>query len=425
MSSELRLPRFLRYAAIGLLAAANTQLPTASPGQPQPTSQSQSATISPPEFEFSGFASLKAGAATNPFLEANREETAYGEFVISPRLSLRGPTTETHLEASYRHTEYGTGHEGTDEFRVSASHDRSLNEIVELSIDGQFASAVVGQRELAFSDPGIAEPVPDPVEFDPDVSLIGRQRRNFFSGRSRLDIQLNERSAFSGGVSFQRSDYTGAGAGQSFWSYGTSLDYSRTLDPRTKAGIALSAEWTDYDGPSGGSYLVLQPQLRYEKQLNAWLTLEAALGALLVREMLNGASESSIGLGGNVRACAENVRSSLCVTAYREASPTGLGSVRTSTNLSLIYAQRLGLYDNLRLGARYIRVDADAGQVGNAPSANASSLLDLFGSAETRVARNLSMGTTLSYRRLRDPTRGALTDLNGQVFLRLSFGNRR
>ncbi len=196
----------------------------------------------------------------------------------------------------------------------------------------------------------------------------------------------------------------------------------RPLGPRARGGARFGFTRTDYDSALGTDAFVLQPQLHYNRQVTQWMTVDVSAGAVIVEERFAGASRTNVNFGGSFRACIAYDRSSICANGARDASATGLGSVRISTSLGLSYANRLGENDQVRLGASYSHVDGDERPIGNRPPQRASSFMSLFGSAETRIARQLALGTNVNYRRLSDATGAKLSDINGQIFVRFVLG---
>lgn len=381
---------------------------------------------------FTASASVSDGYSSNPFLlDGDDTGSGYLEFSVTPTYVLIEPRASTTLTGYYSRSEYFRRYNNSSGYGAALNHSRRLDPRTSLNLGINFGSSIQGERTSAFAPPFAGQPevpgqapLPDPTQpqqpgvpsvpgLPVDPTLIGRGLRQDSLGvNASISTSPSAFDSYSLSVRANRS-FTGARAAGDHRTYGETLSYSRRLSELVDVGAQFSVERTDYSGGIFPGALILQPQLTYSHRLSPSLSLDGALGAVFVNSEGPGDSRS---LSGNLSLCWTDPRSSLCLTADRSAGASGGGGVSKQLSSSLNYSYRLSPYDSVSAGISYNRSDLLAAE--NASSEYLSTNIGWSNQATQR----LTGGANLSFRRAFQSLRSGSADVNGQVYLRLSFG---
>jgi hypothetical protein len=242
------------------------------------------------------------------------------------------------------------------------------------------------------------------------------QRQNQLSADLGFNYRLSEADILGGDFELRRVQYDGVGLFD-YTAASASASYTRALSERLQVGGRLAAQWIDYDA-QGSSSAVYQPQLTASTQLSPLWKLTASAGLLIVRTRNSGVSDSSVGLSASVSGCRTTERSGLCLSAQRDAAPSGLGEVLRRTDLSADYSYRLDSKSTVRASVGLSRTGATSrDDLGAVTFARASA------GYEREISRRLTGGVSLGYRDIYGSGIGQSADVNGQVFVRARLGS--
>lgn len=372
---------------------------------------------------FYGDVTARAGYASNPFLQPGDDTGSfYGEVLFTPSYTLSDALSTTEIAANLRFTDYFEGYNSTESYGLTARHQHKIDELTDGSLSINFDSSVLGEQEILLGVPG--EPnIPDPTDPNapgtpgevPDIDLFGTAQRQSVLG---VEGSLNRRLSALDSIRLQtgasRTWYESPLAND-FRSYDASVAYTRTISDRATAGLSVSANWTDYDNVNGDA-AIYSPRLTFTRRFSSSLSLDASLGAQFIEK--KGPGGDSTGFSGSLSLCRSNLRSSLCLTASREAGASGAGSIREQTSASLSYSYRLAEYDSLRANVSY-------GKSGSSGTDPGSEYLNSDVSWERRINQRLLGGVNVAYRNIYGTSQSTSGDVNAQVFLRVSLGQLR
>lgn len=405
-----------------------------------------------------------AGFTSNAFLvDDGSTSTGFVEASVQPRFVLLDEQGATSIQGFARNTQYLERFGSSQSYGVQADSNRRLTETLSARAYGGFESIILGERgfrnELLGVEPVTVpavqpiDPVPGaqplpvpppqptavlPTDVFTDVGLIGlRTRQNQFRAGGGLSYQLSTVDSVSVDANVIRSDYGNDNNdddnvnARQFLSdhlgYGATLGYSRALSEQTQVGARLSAQKGDYDEP-GFSSSVYQPQLTISTRVSPLWTVSGAAGLMFVKSRTPFGTSNSTGLSGNVNGCRRGETSNLCLSAYRDATATGIGGVSKVLGADVNYSYRLNQTDSLRASASYSKSDL-TGDLSRVVQDNelarrfSSSYVNANVSYDRAFSRRLTGGATLGYRDVFDSGFETSGDISGQVFIRARFGD--
>ncbi|CAA9487477.1 MAG: hypothetical protein AVDCRST_MAG91-380 [uncultured Sphingomonadaceae bacterium] len=406
-------------------------------------------------FSVDAFAS--AGFTSNAFLvNDGSTSTGFVEASVQPRFGLVDEQGATFIQAFARNTQYLDRFGSSQSYGIQADSNRRLTEKLSARVYAGFDSIILGERGLGNNLLGAepvtvpttppvdpvsgAQPIPTPppqptvvlpTDVFTDVGLIGlRTRQNQFRAGGGLSYQLTEIDSISADANIIRSDYGDSRAGQllsDYLGYGATLGYSRALSTQTQVGARLSAQKGDYD-ETGFSSSVYQPQLTISTRVSPLWTVSAAAGLMFVKSRTPLGTDNSTGFSGNVNGCRAGETSSLCLSAYRDATATGIGGVSKIVGAGVDYSYRLNQTDSIRASASYSKSDLTGeltSVIGDDELVRrfSSSYVNANVSYDRAFSRRLTGGATLGYRDVFDSGFETSGDISGQVFIRARFGD--
>jgi hypothetical protein len=364
-------------------------------------------------------ATAGAGYSSNPFLTVGDDPgSAFVEVGVTPSYQLIDEVSSTVAEAYFRRSEYLQEYDASEGYGASVRTLYKLSERTDVRARAAFDSSVLGERGSLVVVPVLPlDPNEPPSPLDPDLRLFGLgQRQNQLSVEAGVDYRLSEADLITADAGLRRVEYEGRGLFD-YRSANASIGYSRALTERLQVGGRLAAQWIDYD-VRGSSSSVYQPQVTVAARLSPLWDLTASAGILVVQTREPGFSDSSVGLSANLRGCRKTERSNLCLSAQRDAAPSGLGEVLRRTGASADYSYKLDDVSTIRARADLSTTKgARRDDLGRITFANAST------SYEREISRRLTGGVSLGYRDIYGSRSGQSADLNGQLFIRARLGS--
>jgi hypothetical protein len=359
------------------------------------------------------------GYSSNPFLTVGDDKgSGFLELGLFSSYELVDEVSSSAAEAYYRRSQYLRNYDGSEAYGASLRTVYKINERLELRARAGLDSSILGERGSAVFVPvPPLDPSDPPEPLDPDLRLFGLgQRQNQLSADLGFNYRLSEADILGGDFELRRVQYDGVGLFD-YTAASASASYTRALSERLQVGGRLAAQWIDYDA-QGSSSAVYQPQLTASTQLSPLWKLTASAGLLIVRTRNSGVSDSSVGLSASVSGCRTTERSGLCLSAQRDAAPSGLGEVLRRTDLSADYSYRLDSKSTVRASVGLSRTGATSrDDLGAVTFARASA------GYEREISRRLTGGVSLGYRDIYGSGIGQSADVNGQVFVRARLGS--
>lgn len=421
---------WLRAAVPAAVASANLMCPQ--------TAQAQDAG------HFSVDGSLAAGYSSSPFLSTAGNEgngSIYGQLTLSPTYVLREATATSSLGGTYQQTRYLRGYGNSSSYSAYMQHQRRIDAYTNLNLAVRYGSSIVGEQrapgQIAVppvttpdtptqpdaplpgtdlpSAPGQQTPQTPTDLIDPE--LIGQRERMSSVGVSaNMSTQLNEYGTLAASLGASRTYYKSS-AGADYRQFDGNGSYSRRLGDGSSAGVQVNISRVDYQR-EGRDATTVRPQLTYNRQFGPTLSLNAALGAMFIKE----ADGTTNGISGNVGLCYRADVDSMCLSVSRDAGPSGVGAVTKQLGGSLGYNRQLGQFDVLSLSISYSRSSALANE--RSPfltPRNATSYFDTTVTWSTQLGQNVSAGTSFSVRKVWESSSYSSRDFNGQVYIRANL----
>lgn len=341
------------------------------------------------------------GYDSNPFL-AEGGDTAAATFGLrlTPQFTARAATSTTVVTGTLARTEYSRRFDAAEDYGIDLSHQNQVTERLGINLN-----AGISDTRSSFLEPE-----------DLDINAAGRRRRSYDVGGS-FSWQQDARSSWTGGASFQRSEYPGDDLGLSdFDSLSGNLAYNRVLSSQTTVGIQMAVTRTTSDFYPDST--IYQPRLTLVHQFNEAWSLDAGVGVSFQRSRFNGRSDNSRTLAASANLCRTDPRSTLCVGASRDTAPSGLGGTQRFDQVSADYSYRLTELGSARFNASYSRSRSE-NFTAVSPDVDYA---QATASYEHTLSPRTGVGVSASYR-YRDYDRIGSTDgYGGTVFLRHRFG---
>ena len=274
-------------------------------------------------FVFSGVISGGVGYATNPFLRSGNGDggdagSALVSVSVAPRLTRTTPRGRTVVSGVYSREEYLRRYGASENAQANLGHTEQLSE--RLSVNGNVGYSTSTNPLIGAN---LDRDLPDDVNVSDPLNIGRRSKR--LSGNAGLQWQPSDLDSFNVGVNASHSSYKGSTLARDFDQYGGQLGYSRAVDARTRVGVQLAAtqvENTIYPNTSS-----LQPAVTLQRQLSTIWAFNGNLGVIL-QHVDGGGNSTSLGFGASL--CGTYPRTSVCATANRSSSASGLGGLRTS-----------------------------------------------------------------------------------------------
>ena len=284
----------------------------------------------------------RAGYATNPFLDFNRNAgSGVLGLTIAPSLTLRNSKAQTDLNGSFNYDKYTTNYGHDYDFTIDLRRRQQLSP--EVSINGE-----VGYFSLisALTSPYYNALIIDPGAVD-QLAIGLRSRRVFGSAGITWTPSTRDQFSLSGNAehdSFSRF-------GESYDYYGATGSYLRQIDGRTHLGVSLGLG--HYNSSVAGSSTSVSPNLVVQRVLSARWNLNASVGAIVEDEHFRSGSHTSVTPGFNIGLCGKYTRWDVCFSGSRQTASSGLGGLRRQTQLGANGSYRLNEHSRVLGEASY------------------------------------------------------------------------
>lgn len=376
------------------------------------------------------YVDLEAGAgySSNPLLSVvNRQGSAYGRVSLHGVYSRVSARSTTLLSGYADNVSYTTGLGSLQSFNLYGRHDEAVSEHARLFIDGGASYQQGGQLDTrVLLLPVIPPPVPGGVITPPILippigdflSVTGRQYGE--SGHAGGTFALGARDSISLSSGVEHVTFHSGLARTSYTRIPASLSYDRQLSARSTIGARVSAENTEYSGPT--SFRVITPQLTARTLLSPRVTLDGAIGVSFARINDGIVIRHSTGLSAQANLCGQGETSFYCAHfSADEETATTAGPAR-SIGGGVDYTQRLDANQSIQfsLGVNHYSTPVSV-VVGQAFSS--STYYRAAAAYSRRFSTRLFGGVNLAARELTQNGPDPKADFNISLFIRYRFGD--
>jgi hypothetical protein len=196
--------------------------------------------------------------------------------------------------------------------------------------------------------------------------------------------------------------------------------YDRELSPRATIGAHVSAEGTNYSGPT--SFRVITPQLTATLRLSEFLVFNAAAGVGFA-SIDNGIdTRHSTGFTGNASLCSLAGAGSLCVHGEADEQTATTAGPARSIGGGIDYSRQLSANSSIAfsLGGNHYSQPISVVTGGALSSTN---YFHATASFSHKLGSHWFGGVNLSARKLTQAGPDPKSDFNGSLFIRYRFGN--
>ena len=329
------------------------------------------------ETSFAGTLDLRAGYGSNPYLNSERSSgsglvggTLTGSLTSRAALSTTTLTGVADISQNFQH--YGRN----ENYSVDLSRVQQLSERLTVSADANYANTLnpgisyqnsfsagaiypvvgtpaVGGAGATASDPSLIATTPTfgvPVGvFDAsslDLFTLG-QRSERFGGNAGITWTPGARDQLSVNGYGTRTSYKSFNG--DYVGYGGSATYLRTLSSRTRVGIDGGVGFVRSDNyPESHSY---NADVVLIQQLNAIWNFNGRVGVIVPAGGYSRGQSATLGFSGTL--CGTYPRSTFCVSASRQAAPTGIGGLRTDLQFTASLSYSLDERTRVNAAATY------------------------------------------------------------------------
>lgn len=321
-----------------LAAQAATSGTTTSPASPTEASTK-------PKPGQSTYLDLEAGVgySTNPFMSLdNSSGRGFGRVSIHGVHTRATERTTTVLSAYAQNTTYTSTYGSEQSFDLNAHHDAAVSERLRLFADADLAYDQGGQLDTRIIGVPVVSLFPGqpPVLILPSSDFLtvrGREYRAAGHLGGQLALGPKDDVNFASGIEHVR--FKTGGIETRYTTIPVSFGYDRQISERATVGARVSAERTDYNGPT--HYEVISPQLTGHLQLSERMTLFGAVGAAFVSIDNGIRTDHSTGLDASAGLCSIDEAGSLCAHAAIDQGTATSAGPSKSVSVGVDYSRRL------------------------------------------------------------------------------------
>ena len=351
------------------------------------------------------------GYGTNPFLRPGEtRSSAFGSGSFAPKLVYQDARSTTTLDGGYSRQEYFSRYGYTDSLRAALSRADQLSAKVQSTLSASYNTT----NRAQISD------LSDVANQDP--LNIGR-RTYQSSAQYQLQIQASAKDQLSYGAQVTHLAYGSSGrnavnaAASNYTQVAANGGYNRVIDARTSVG--LQASISSVQSKLYPNSRAIQPSLTAKRQLNAVWEIDGHVGAVFQHiDGALGGSTTNISYGANV--CAAYPRTHICVSAQRQTSPSGYGSLSTNTGVSARFTHDLSERSRFTISSNYFKTNASASQ--RQPVARSARVLLSSVEYDRDLTQRLSAGFGGTYQWRDTATIGAGRSVAGTVHVTAKLG---
>lgn len=303
--------------------------------------------------QFSALLKGEAGYGTNPHLRPGvTAGSGFGSGTFTPRFFYQTARSTTTVDGEYSREQYLSRFGSTDSLRATLSRTDQLTARLQSSLGASYNTT----NKVTLADPSQL--------VDQDPLNIGR-RTYRSTGQYELQWQATAKDQLTYGAQIAHLSYGGsqnAVANISTSPYtqtSVNVGYNRTVDARTSVGVQASVSSTK--SKLYPDSRTIQPSLTLKRQLNAVWTLDGHVGVVL--QHIDGPfANSSTSLGYGLNLCGAYSRTHLCLSAQRQTSASGLGSLRTISGITATVSHDLTEHSRVNANVNYSKSSSTASQ---------------------------------------------------------------
>jgi len=409
--------------------AAQATAPTSS--APAPSSAPPAATTGTegPTRGQTTYVDLEAGAgySTNPVLSFDDNPgSAFGRLSIHGVHSRYSERTNTVLSAFAQNVFY-TNHYGSEQaVDLNARHDTRVSEKLRLFGDldlaydrgGQLDTRIIGVPGVPLV-PGTVVP-PNLLSPGDFLTVAGKSFRASGHVGGQLALSARDYLTVTSGIEHVVSKFSGLDT--HYTTVPASIGYERQISTRTTIGGRLTAQYTDYDGPT--DFRTITPQLTIQTALSERMTFSGALGVSFAAVDNGVDTRHTTGLAANANLCSQGERDQFCAHAsINEETATSAGPSRSYV-AGVDYSRRLGEDETVQLSVSAERYSNPVFFVVG-PTFSHATYLRAAADYSRRIHNRLFAGASVSGRKLAQDGPDPNADVTGSVFIRYRLGDAR
>ncbi len=400
--------------------AAQTAAPAA-PAQVNPAAGAQAGA--------STYLDVEAGVgyASNPLLSfSTGSGRGFGRIALHA-VHTRQSARSTTVLSGYAENLVYTGRYGAQQsFDLNARHSTAVNEKLRLFGDfnasydkgGQLDTRFVGVPDIQIlpgTPGGPPQLLPPSGDF---LSVTGRRYQ--LSGHIGAQVALSARENLTMSTGAERVVFRSGQINTSYTTIPVSVAYDNQIGPRTTIGARVSAQNTNYDGPS--STRLITPQLTGRFLLSERLTLTGAVGVSFASIDDGTSTRHSTGLSAEGGLCTQDDRGSLCArVAVDQQTATVAGPVK-SVSGGIDYSRRLSANETLQLSLSATRYSTPTSIIAGS-TFSSSTYYRAAASYTRRLGDRLFAGADIAARKLTEAGPDPKADVSGSLFIRYRFGS--
>ncbi len=377
------------------------------------------------------FIDLNAGLgySSNPFLDFRGNSSAFGRISAYGQHAWESETGKTSLSAYLENTTYFKNYNSKQIFDLNAHTQQAVSPSVSIfgtvNFSGDFAGQLSNRLYYVPSEPPPVDsgnPLPPPTTNPDLIGLQGRQYR--LTGEVGASIRAGPKGTFSLAAGAERLIFTGNNEPPDYNIFFGSFGYHHQVSERTAVGGTVYLQRQDFAGSDYSN--VVNPVITLQSHLSETLTVDGAVGALVIERHNNGESKTTTTPSFSFGLCSRTSLSSFCGRISRDAqSALGAGIPNTSgqsavtTEGQLTYYRQLGRDDTIQTSlsaTHYSTPNPIPGQ-----SFNRTYVSAVVG-YDHKFGRRFSAGVHLGARELYQPGPNPDVDLNGNLYLRYRIG---
>jgi len=409
------------------------------------------------ETRLSADVSSTLGYSNNPFSSTGSNTgAAFVSVDIRPQLRLLRERSSLTISADANVQQYVNRYNRSDNYSGGAVYSITPSEHISASLSAGIQSSLIGSTNAPYNQFAIVTPIDptapatpgsglgtgtivvDPILTTPinngtDIGLFGTgARRRTINGGGNVSAVLSARDVVNASAFIINSHYSNGantnniggllGNLDNYTGYGGTVGYSRQFTANIQAGLQGSASKYNYD-TEGGDTSVYSVQATTTARINAYWTLNAALGVSFINRQIG---NSDPALSGSLALCRRGVRSAYCLNANRSVQPTGILGTQVSTTVGGNYSYRLTERSNIGASADFSRNTTPPGL--NDPI-NRLGIGDEYGRAtinyDRQLRQRLRFIASANYRQIFGGNLNRPSDFGGQVGLALRLGDYR
>lgn len=377
----------------------------------------------------STFVDLEAGAgySTNPNFEfGDNTGGGFGRLSVHGVHTRVSERTTTVLSAFAQDTFYTRRYGSQESLDLNAQHDARVSEKVRVFGDLDFAYDKGGQldtRVLALPElplpPGVIQP---PILISPSDFLSVTGRHYIASGHLGTQLSLSSREFLSATTGVEHVVYKSGSFRTHYTTIPVSLGYDRQISTRTTVGARVSAQFTDYDGPT--NVRVVTPELTVQTMLTERMSFVGSLGVSFSSVDDGIRTRHSTGLAGSGSLCSQGEMDHFCAHASLNQQATTVAGPARTVSAGVDYSRRLDADQSIQFSLTGSRYSAPTSLVSSQTFSHSTYVR---GAAEytRRFGGRLFGGANVAARRISQEGPDPKSDVSGSLFIRYRLGDVR